>query len=236
MLRRPPCGCAHSGLTEFYPDGDGRRRIYTTGICDILATYQLPAKGRGTVNRKMTILLVSVLMAALSSMPAAPKTIEQYSALIAAVGGMTPAGSAMIDIWIDQFTPDEEVRASAALLKEKGMEALRRSLEKKEVGRISIGSGPAIPIALARSLPDGNNRVIRLFLTRNVRFIETVSPVRTRDYPFSLIEIRVDEKGNGEGVGIATAKIGFDAKTNQIVMESLGQGTGVVKLLNVRKP
>jgi hypothetical protein len=188
------------------------------------------------VNRKMTILLVSVLMAALSSMPAAPKTIEQYSALIAAVGGMTPAGSAMIDIWIDQFTPDEEVRASAALLKEKGMEALRRSLEKKEVGRISIGSGPAIPIALARSLPDGNNRVIRLFLTRNVRFIETVSPVRTRDYPFSLIEIRVDEKGNGEGVGIATAKIGFDAKTNQIVMESLGQGTGVVKLLNVRKP
>lgn len=186
--------------------------------------------------RNIAVLMMSVLVMALPAAAKDSKTIEQYSALLAAVGGMTSAGSASIDIWIDQFTSDEEVNASATLLKEKGMEALRRSVERKEVGRISIGSNPSIPIAIARSLPDGNNRIIRLFIARNVTFFEVRSSTRLNDYPFSLIELRVDGKGNGEGVGIAAAKIGFDAKTKQIVMESLGQGTGVVKLINVRKP
>ena len=111
--------------------------------------------------RNIAVLIMSVLVMALPAAAKDSKTIEQYSALLAAVGGMTSAGSASIDIWIDQFTSDEEVNASATLLKEKGMEALRRSVERKEVGRISIGSNPSIPIAIARSLPDGNNRIIR---------------------------------------------------------------------------
>ncbi len=188
--------------------------------------------------KRASAMVVGILVAALFLMPAAAKdnkTEEQYAAVIMAVGGRASGATPPLDIWIDRFTPDEEVVSLAVLLKEKGMEALRRAMEKKDVGRISVSSRGAVPIALARSLVNGKNRILRLFIARNVMFLEDKHLTRSSDYPFSIIELQVDEKGNGEGTAIAAARIRFDEKNKQFVVESLGQGSEALKLVNVRK-
>ena len=161
---------------------------------------------------------------------------EQFSAMIMAVGGAASGGTASLDVWIDKYTTDDEVTESARLLKDKGMDELHNSLNKKDIGRISIANGMAIPIAIARSLKDEKGRVIRIFIARNVTFLEYRGATRSRDYPFSFIELHLSEKGQGEGLAVAGVKIKFNEKDKQIVMESLGRGADTLRLVNVRKP
>jgi len=190
------------------------------------------------VNRSTKLFISGLLAMALLTLPGTAKdkkTLEQYTAMIAVTGGMASGATALLDIWIDEFTSDEEVVASAALLKEKGMDALRRDLEKKDFGRASTRNSGPVPIAIARSLTNGKNRIIRLFFARNIGFVETVSLVRSRDYPFSIIELVLDDKGTGQGTAIGAAQIRYDAKAKQFVVESLGQGSSAVKLMGVRK-
>jgi len=163
------------------------------------------------------------------------KTDEHYAATVTAVGGVAAGGTASIDIYIDKYTTDDETIALATLLAEKGKDALRREMEKKDVGRISISSQAGIPIAVARSLKNGKGRIIRIFIARNVGFLERSNMTRSQDYPFSIIQLQVDEKGQGDGIAIAAAKMVFDAKAKQFVVESLGQGTSNLKLVNVRR-
>jgi hypothetical protein len=66
-------------------------------------------------------------------------------------------------------------------------------------------------------------------------FLEARYAGRSADYPFSILELRVNEKGQGEGSAIAAAKIRYNAKAQQFEMESLGQGSSVLKLMNVQR-
>jgi hypothetical protein len=167
------------------------------------------------------------------ALPAAAEE-EQYAATIAVVGGIGSGSTASVDIWIDKFSTDEEAVELAVMLAEKGQDALRLAMEKLDVGRMSIDNEGVIPIAVARSLSGSGKRIVRLYIARNIYFLEHFEMTRTRDYPFSIIEMHVDEKGNGEGMAVAAAKLRFDDQAKQFVVESFGQGTNL-KLVNVRR-
>ena len=194
-------------------------------------------KGVLIVKRIIGLMTLGVLTLAVSALPAAEEeqnAKEHYAATIAAVGGSAGGSTASIDIWIDKFSTDEEALSLAALLAEKGRDALRLAMEKLDAGRISIDHRNIVPIAVARSLAGNNGRTIRIFIARNIAFLEHFKITRSRDYPFSIIEMQVNEKGEGQGVAIAAAKIRFDDKANQFVVESLGQGANL-RLMNVRR-
>lgn len=189
------------------------------------------------MKRTIGAIVISILVIAAFILPAAAEegeTQEQYAATIMAVGGVASGSTAPIDIWIDKFSTNEEAVALATLLAEKGHDALRIAMEKLDAGRISVDHEGIIPIAVARSLTGENGRVIRLFIARNIMFLEHFRLSRSRDYPFTIIELQVDEKGQGQGAAIAAAKIRFDANAKQFVVESLGQGN-TLQLVNVRR-
>ena len=148
------------------------------------------------------------------ALPAAAEE-EQYAATIMVLGGVGSGSTASVDIWIDKFNTNEEAVELATLLAEKGQDALRLAMEKLDSGRISIDNEGIIPIAVARSLTGGDKRIIRIFIARNIDFLEHFEMTRSRDYPFSVIELQVNEKGEGEGAAIAAAKLRFDAEAKQ---------------------
>ena len=55
---------------------------------------------------------------------------------------------------------------------------------------------------------------------------------RTVDYPITLIEIRVDKDGNGEGKMAVATKISFKKKENQLELENYSSEP--VRLNNVK--
>jgi hypothetical protein len=68
-------------------------------------------------------------------------------------------------------------------------------------------------------LPEGGNRII-LALDRYMSFQEVRNQPRTVDYPFTLIEVRLNKDGKGQGKMAYATKIRFDKDKKTIELEN----------------
>jgi len=117
-----------------------------------------------------------------------------------------------VDIVIERWSTDAERDQLRAALQEGGPEGLLRALQKvKEVGRISSGGSLGYPLRFARQAasPGGGRRIL-IGTDRLVSFLELRDRPRTVDYPFMVIDIRMDASGKGEGKLMPLAKITED--------------------------
>ena len=57
---------------------------------------------------------------------------------------------------------------------------------------------------------------------RYIRFWEVARGSRTTDYPFTIIELRLNGDGRGEGKMSVATKIIADKKNNEVVLENWG--------------
>jgi len=158
---------------------------------------------------------------------------EQYSAVWAVTGGGAGGSTVSIDIHINKYNTEEDIKKFAELLKEAGPDKLRGALEKEEVGQLSPTGRIGVSIALARKLVKGNKTIIRVLTARNLSFVELRYSGRSVDYPYTLLQLVLDEKGKGTGTAIGAAKIRFNKKKNIYEIESYQHGTAYNKLLNV---
>ena len=160
---------------------------------------------------------------------------EDYAATWAVVGGTAGGTMVQINIRINRYDTDEDIMKFAELLKESGPDALRRALEKEDVGQVSPVSRVGTPIAIARKLKSGDKTIVRVVTARNLSFLELRYSGRSVDYPFTIIELELDAQGKGTGTGIAAARIRFNKKKDTYEIESLQHGTAYNRLLNVHR-
>jgi hypothetical protein len=124
------------------------------------------------------------------------------------------------------------VKDYADLLKEKGQDALRRQLEKLDVGRINPVGSTGNQIAVARKRQVGSTTVITIVTARVMPFVELYNNGRSTDYPFGFLQVKLNDKGEGTGQIMAAAKIRFNKKSGQYEIESFGNQ--YIKATNVR--
>jgi hypothetical protein len=151
--------------------------------------------------------------------------------------------NAVVDIRINSWSTDEERDRLITVMLEKGSDALLRELQKMpERGRFSIPGltgpdpnqlrlGHAVRFTRMEPLPEGGRRIVTA-TDRFISFREARNQPRSIDYPFTLIEIRVDKEGKGEGKMSVATKINFDKKKNVIELENYASEP--VRLQNVR--
>jgi hypothetical protein len=159
---------------------------------------------------------------------------EQYCAVWAVVGGSAGGTTVPFDIRINKYDTGEDVKKFSDLLIESGPDRLRQALEKEDVGQLSPTGSVGTPIALARKVVDGNKTIIRVVTVRRLSFVELRYSGRSVDYPYTFLELTLDQNGKGTGTAIAAAKIKFNKKSKTHEIESLQHGTAYNKLLNVR--
>ena len=82
-----------------------------------------------------------------------------------------------------------------------------------------LALGLEIRYARQTPLPEGGRRIV-LAMDRYIGIREARNQPRSIDYPFTLIEIRVDRNGKGEGKMSVATKINFDKKKNVIELEN----------------
>jgi hypothetical protein len=157
---------------------------------------------------------------------------EAYSAVAVGTGGSVGGKSIAFNFRINRHATDEEVDQLAALLKEKGPDALRRAMEKLDVGRINPTGSVGNQIAIARKRQVGGETVITIVTARNMPFIELYRGGRTTDYPFGFLQVKLNDKGEGTGQVMAAAKIRFNKEKGHYEIESYGNQ--YVKVVNVR--
>jgi hypothetical protein len=143
----------------------------------------------------------------------------------------SPRKTEVMDIRVTRWSTAAEREKLLTVAVEKGPDALLRELQKMpRHGRMSIPgwTGPdphnarlGWDLRYAWNTPadDGGERLV-IVTDRYIGAWEARNQPRTIDYPFTLIEIRLDKSGKGVGKMSVATKIEFDKKNQQMVLEN----------------
>ena len=137
----------------------------------------------------------------------------------AKIGGV---GLQIIREWVIWFNAD-------------GPDGLRKALEKikEPAGNIRSQGSLGYPLRFAREMPtsDGGRRII-IATDRPISFLELRNQPRSLDYPFMLIDLRLDAQGKGQGKLIPVAKV---TQSEDHVVEIENYASEPVRLTEVRE-
>lgn len=162
---------------------------------------------------------------------AAQSVPEQFTGRIVDAGGAVPGRSAtFVTIRINEYTSDEDLAGYVDLLAEKGQDAVERELWNVDIGWIRIGNSLGYPLSIARSYDVEGGRIIRVLTDRPIQMYEVRRGLRSQNYPFGIIELKLDEEGKGEGSLIAAAS----AKMTDEALEIESFGTQPFRLLKMK--
>ena len=184
-------------------------------------------------------IVSSPLWSSASSSQDHPKR-EQFTAFAVNMGtafGVPRTGQAgTVDITIDRWSTDAERKGLVdAFLREGSGDALLHALQKtKRVGFIRLPNTLGYDLHYARQVPgeDGGRRII-IATDRRISFWEAREQPRTMDYPFTLIEMRLDKNDAGEGKLALATKISLSKDKQHIELENYGSEP--VRLNEIKK-
>jgi len=147
---------------------------------------------------------------------------EHYQALAVNMSNVDLGSPKVVDIVIERWSTDaEEARIVAAF--QKGQDALLETLQKIEprVGYVALPGETGWSLRYANKVrgEDGGWQIV-ILTDRRIGFREAAERPRSFDYPFTLIELHVDDQGSGEGRASIATKITWDAKTRTLELEN----------------
>jgi hypothetical protein len=190
--------------------------------------------------KKSLFLLALALAAAIGAaalVAQTPGAPERFTAFAVNLDGtpVAPAGAGVVEMVVERYSTDAERDRLLKALIEQGPDKLLDTLQSlPRVGYIRTPNSIGYDLHYARKapLPDGGERVV-LATDRYIGYWEAANRPRTIDYPFTVIELRLNRDGVGEGKMSLATKISIDKEHNQIELEDYG--TQPVLLTMVRR-
>jgi hypothetical protein len=173
--------------------------------------------------------------------PSGPQKFSTMAHLPSGVGRrMVGAGGTFnVDIYIESYSSDEQVKALGAMLVEGGSDAVLKALEKMpSIGKITLtGRLGFYDLKLIRSRQMENGRRIIAVTARPISGLKTFYSARSQDYTYGILELELkpDKKGEreeGTGTLIYAAKVKL-IKDNTLEIENFG--IDPIQLLGVRE-
>lgn len=141
----------------------------------------------------------------------------------------------VVDVILRRDSSDEEREKLIAALQEGGQNGLLKAIQKMpSLGRIRTPGqiGLDIRYAQTRTVRDGRRDVF-LMSDRPVRFFEEVNQTRSADYPFVVVDLKVDQSGKGDGQLLPAASI--EASQDMKFIDIDNFTTEPIRLQNVRQ-
>jgi hypothetical protein len=180
-----------------------------------------------------TCALITGFAAATAAPLRAQTAPERFRGNVVDTKGALPLRTAeFFTLHVDEYSTDQELLKLVALLKEKGQDAVQDALQDmEEKGWIQIGNSLGYHAAVIRTFTTEEGRVIRVFTDRPIMFFESMRGSRSRDYPFGIIELKLDKEGKGQGMLIAAASADF-SEEGALEIESFG--TEPFRIMNVK--
>ena len=160
----------------------------------------------------------------------------RFTAFAINMGSGPKAG--MIDITLERLTTPEERDNLIAAFVEGGQDKLLSALQKVKprVGFIRSANSIGYDLQYAWRIvnSDGTSRII-IGTDRPVSFFEASRNTRTMDYPFTIIEMRLDAKGEGEGRMASGTKISKSKDGKTIELENYGISPVALNQIKLQK-
>ena len=192
-----------------------------------------------TMRRIVTLAVVGGLLLAGPALaqPQAekPKPVR-VTAFAVHLGSGPNAGT--VDIVLERLSSDEERATLIAAFVEKGQDGLLKALQKVKprVGymRTPNSLGYDLQYAFRFVNEDGSSRIV-ISTDRWIGYWEARNQPRTMDYPFTLIEMRLDKDGSGEGRMAVGTKISRSKDGKTVELENYGISPVALKNIKASK-
>jgi hypothetical protein len=166
----------------------------------------------------MTSMVSVALVLLLAPLAASPQIEDSPARFTAAAVDMNRAAAGTVEFVVNRWSSDADRDRLMTVMFDKGPEKLLDALQKMpRMGYIRRPGSIGWDIRFARHMPapDGGERII-LVTDRRMSFREVANRHRSFDYPFTVIEMRLQKNGEGEGkVSVATRIIAD--KANRVV-------------------
>jgi hypothetical protein len=176
----------------------------------------------------LAALAISAALGTPASGVSAQSVNETFTAF--AINMNSGPKTATVDIKIERWSTDAERQTLLSILieekdKYRANQALLKALQKMpKAGYIRTPNTLAWDLRYARQNPmeDGSRQIV-VGTDRPVGFAEARNQPRTMDYPFTVIEMRLNKEDKGEGKMLAGTQLYIDPKTKNLVLENYGQ-------------
>ena len=167
---------------------------------------------------RMTSMVVAALVLLLAPLAASPQIEDTPARFTAAAVDMNRGAAGTVELIVNRWSSDADRDRLMAVMFDKGPEKLLDALQDMpRMGYIRTPGRIGWDIRFARHMPaaDGGERIV-LVTDRRMGFREIANRHRSVDYPFTVIEMRLQKNGEGEGkVSVATRIIAD--KANKVV-------------------
>jgi len=144
---------------------------------------------------------------------------ERFTAMAV---NMNAGTSGTVEIGVDRWSSDADRDKLLDILMTQGPEKLLDALQNMpRMGYFRTPDSIGIDIHFARRVrgEDGGERVV-LVTDRRIGFWEAANRPRTLDYPFTVIELRLNNDGEGEGKISLATRIIPDQENKIITLEN----------------
>jgi hypothetical protein len=172
--------------------------------------------------RKLGGATLAVAAAAAIAVAASAQTMGSPERFVANAVDMNRGGSGTIEVAVERWSSDKDRDRLMSVLLDKGPDKLLDVLQDMpRMGYFRAPGNLGIDIHFARRVPnpDGGERVV-LVTDRRIGFWEAAHQPRSIDYPFTVIELRMNRDGEGEGKLSLATKIIPDKENNIVTLEN----------------
>jgi hypothetical protein len=185
--------------------------------------------------RRISTVAVAVAAAAALAAVAHAQTNGTPERFVANAVNMNRGAAGTIEIAVNRWSTDADRNKLMSVMMDKGPDKLLDVLQDlPRMGYFRAPGNVGIDIHFARRipLPEGGERVV-LVTDRRIGFWEAANQPRSIDYPFTVIELRLNKDGEGEGKLSLATKIIADKENNIVTLENYD--IQPVMLNNVRR-
>jgi hypothetical protein len=143
----------------------------------------------------LVVLVCSLAFAQSNGQP------ERFTANAVSLSPEYGTGQQTVEMTVNRWSPNAERTRLVAVLQEKGPGELLKQLQKmKPVGRIRTPDSIGYDLRYAQQTPsEDGGRTIVIATDRPIGFWEATQRPRSIDYPFTVIQMKLDRDGNGSG-------------------------------------
>jgi len=184
-------------------------------------------------RRQLNLIAVLLMLFAVAAYAQTNGQPERFTANAVSLSPEYGTGQRIVEITVDRWSPNAERERLVAALRTKGPDELLKQLQKnKPVGRIRTPDSLGYDLRYAQQtpLPEGG-RMIVIATDRPIGFWEATQHPRSIDYPFTVIQMKLDREGNGSGtLSYATRIVAHE--NNVIELEDFA--TQPIMLNNIR--
>src|SRR5262245_20382252 len=180
-----------------------------------IVNWLLPVRGGAMrfISRTLFSIAALVLLACALGVAQTLGQPERFTATAVAIGNEYGSGAGTVEITVDRWSTAAERESLVGALLNEGPDDLLKQMQKiRPVGRIRTPDSIGYELRYTQQtpLPEGGRSIV-IATDRPIGFWEATYRPRSIDYPFTVIQMKLDREGNGSGtLSYATRIVAHD--------------------------